>query len=45
MDSKDGCVIHDDKKDENNPTRYLWIWIHDATFDDAFNTLQSTCQR
>lgn len=44
-DLKDGCAINSDGKDENNPTRYLWIWIHAAAFDDAFNTLQSACQR
>lgn len=45
IDLKDGCAINDDKKDESNQTRYLWIWIHAAAFDDAFNTLQSACQR
>lgn len=44
-DLKDGCAINDDEKNENNRTRYLWIWIHAAAFDDALNTLQSACQR
>lgn len=42
---KDGCAINNDGKDENNSTRYLWIWIHVVAFDDAFNKLQSTFQR